>query len=607
MRRPGTRAVAFGVAVTAIVGVSVVLSLRGARASLPPAPVRRFAGSTTVIPMASVLPSPRLASPVRVAIVRDAAAAGYHDAPGTLDAVVRAWRDVLRAAGADVRVLSSSALAGARDVAVLVVPSSPCLTVATREAIAAATARGQGVILTGQAGTHDAGCREIGWGLVTEMTGATRVEPVDRRGMVYVTFPDGGALATGIPPGARLDLDPAGQVAVRRQGRDAYFSGYTLLPAPAATLPLVDAAVVHATHGRGRVVWWGFELGDVSDAPWNRALVRLLARNSVAWAAGVPQAAIEPWPRGRRAAAVVAHDVEHQFTNVRYALDSLRDIGVPSTFYLTSDLAARHQRLTRALAAVGEIGTHSENHRLLGGMPADSQRARLAFTQRELSRLLGDSVRGLRPPEEQFDRATMAAWLAAGGSYMFGANNARVAAPELLAIDGDTIVLLGRVNADDFVMTGPDAPRDRASLAATFLGEFANVRALGGLYILSYHSQLLSRPEHVPVLARVVRGMAVDSSVWVATAGDVADWWRRRAALVARVTAERGGMLRVTVRNTGPLLLHDAVARIVLPPGRQAVGADAMLLDAPAGIARVALPPLPAGATRTVRISTAAR
>jgi peptidoglycan/xylan/chitin deacetylase (PgdA/CDA1 family) len=517
---------------------------------------------------------------------------------------VRAWRDALRAAGADVRVVSSNALAGARDAAVLVVPSSPCLTIATREAIAAATARGQGVVITGAAGTHDAGCRPIGWGLVTQLTGASRVEPVERRGMVYVTLPAAGPLAIGLPPGARLDLDPAGQVALRLAGRDGYYSGYTLLPEPAAGLALVDAAVVHASVGRGRVVYWGFELEDVAETPWNRALVRLLLRNSVAWAAGTPQAAADAWPAGRRAAAVIAHDVEHQFTNVRHALDSLRDIGVRTTFYLTSNIATDNQRLTRALAGIGEIGTHSEDHRLLGGTPPDSQRARLAVTQRELAELLGDSVRGLRPPEEQFDRATMAAWLEAGGTYVFGANNARVAAPELLAIDGDTIVLLGRVNADDFVMTGPDAPRGGAALAATFLGEFANVRALGGLYILSYHSQLLSQPEHVPVLARVVRGIAADSGTWVATAGDVADWWRARAALGVRLTAERGGRLRLVVRNAGPRLVHDAVVRVVLPPRTRVVRADALLLEAPAGFARVAMPPLPAGAARTVVLVT---
>ena len=537
--------------------------------------------------------------------VRDAAAAGYYDSPRTLDGIVAGWRDVLRAAGAEVSVVPSGAIARARDAAVIVVPSSPCLTIATREAIESAAARGKGIVLTGPAGTHDAGCRSIGWGLVTGLTGASRVEPLGARGMVYVTLPHGGPLAVDLPPGARLDLDPAGQVALRLAGRDGYYSGYTLLPQPAGGRPLVDAAVAHASRGAARVVYLGFELRDAVDTPWNQALVRLLARNAVAWAAGLPMAAVEPWPEGRRAATVIAHDVEHQFGNVRHALDSLEDIGIRTTFYLTSNIAVEHKRLTRALAEIGEIGTHSENHRLLGGMPADSQRARLAVTQRELSQLLGDSVRGLRPPEEQFDTATMAAWVAAGGTYMFGANNARAAAPELLPVGDDTLVMLGRVAADDFVMTAPGAPDSPEALAALFLRDWANVRALGGLYILSYHSQLLAQPRWIPALARVARTVAADSTVWVATARDVADWWRARAALGVRAESARGAV-RVMVRHRGAGMLHGAVVRIVLPPNVRVVRADALLMDAPAGVARLALPPLVPGASRTFTITTAA-
>src|SRR3954471_2397761 len=96
VRRPGAGAIVAGLAVTAIVAVSVALTMRGARGAPPPM-TRRFSGSATVVPLPSLLPSPRLPSRVRVAVIRDDAAAGYYDSPRTLDAIVGAWRDVLRA------------------------------------------------------------------------------------------------------------------------------------------------------------------------------------------------------------------------------------------------------------------------------------------------------------------------------------------------------------------------------------------------------------------------------------------------------------------------------------------------------------------------------
>lgn len=553
--------------------LSVALTARP-RAGTVRSPAR-FAGARTVIPMPSLLPAARLVSPVRVAILRDDAAAGYYGGAPTLDRSVGAWRDALRAAGAEPIIVRPGALASLRGVRVIVVPSSPCLTIAAREALAAARSRGQGIIATGLAGTHDAGCRTIGYGLIVQLTGAGRVDVLEKREMVYVTFPDGSPLAVGMPPGARIGIDPAGHVALRLPGRDAYYSDYSLRPLPARGQELMDGAVGHSSSD-GRVVYWGFDVRDVAGMAWDRAILALLVRNSVAWAAGQPLAAIAPWPHGRRAAASIAQDVEDQFANARYALDSLEAAGVRSTFFLTSDLARRHTRLTRAMAAAGEVGTHGENHRLLGGMPADSQAARLHTTQRDLKRLIGREVSGLRPPEEQFDRATLRVWLDAGGQYVFGTTDSRSAAPELLPVGRDTVVMLGRVTADDFGAF-PNAAAD-----TVFFRGYERMRDLGGLYLLSYHSQRLSRPEHVPALARVARALAADSTTWLVPAGEVAEWWRARADLDVRATSRGPGAVEVVVRNRAPRPLAGAVLRVfATPSGRGDAGSGPLLITLP--------------------------
>ena len=548
----------------AILAVSVVLTVRATSPVGTGPTVARFPGSLTVIPMGSLLPSAKLPARVSAVVVHDEAAVRYYGSRGRVDSITGAWRDALRAVGADARVVRSTALGSAGSADVVVIPSAPCMAVATRELIERRrTGRGRGgLIVTGIAGTHDAGCREIGYGLLTQLTGASRVVPLDAREMVYVTFPHGGPLTVDIPPGARVELDPGRQIALRRRGRDAYFSGYTLDPLPAGGNALVDGAVVHSTVGAARVVYWGFDLTDASSLPWTQGVLSLLVRNSLAWAADLPMASLEPWPGGARAAALFAQDVEDQFENARHALDSLRDAGVRSTFFLTSDIARRHRGLTRALAEHGEVGTHSENHRLLGGTPEASQRARLDLTRRDLSDITGSPVVGLRPPQEQFDRATMIAWLAVGGTYLFGANNSRVAAPELLAVGGDTLVLLGRVAPDDFIAAAPGASRDPAWLTATFLHEFSKARALGGLFLFSYHSQLFSRPEHVPIVARVARTVAADSAIWVATAGEIAEWWRARSAVLLRVSGVSEREVRMTARNTGRLSARNVVVRV---------------------------------------------
>lgn len=592
--------VAFGGPAVAVVLISTAVTLRGGNRAPPPQPAR-FSGSTVIARLPSLLASPRLPSAISVVVVRDEAAASFYNSPAVFDSIVGQWRDALAGIGATVRVLSSSAARADQSAQVLVIPSSPCLTIDTREAIDEAWTRGAGVILTGVTGTYDGGCRPLGFGLIVGATGAARAEALEPRDMAYVTFPSVGPLSADIPPGARLDLNPGRQVALRDPTRDAFYSDYSLQPEPARREPLLDAALTHAVVNGHRVVYWGFELADVVKSPWNREIARLVLRNSVAWAGAQLSATIEPWPNGKRAAASLAQDVETGFENARHADDSLRAVGVRSTYYLTTTLAERYERLSRRLAQSGEIGTHSDTHRLLGGLKSADQRARLEATQHTLLQIVGHVANGLRPPEEQFDMATMSAWIASKGNYIFGANDSRSAAPELLRVGNDTLVLIGRVGSDDFAVTARRATGDDA-VASTILGEYERVRALGGHYVLSYHSQVLSRPDRVASLASVARHLAADSAVWVAPVGDVADWWRARAQLDARARLV-GDAIRVTVRNRGSHSVHGAVVKVPVPDARRVARADTKLLTSGARSARLLLPPIGPRTTKTVTVT----
>ncbi len=599
MIRIAPAALVFGAPGVAVVVISMVVTLRAHDVAARPQPAR-FSGSTVVQRLPSLLASPRLNEPIPVVVVRDESAASFYDSPMAYDSIVTSWRDALAAVGANVRIVSPPVARDDKSARVIVVPSSPCLTIETREALERAGARGAGVILTGSTGTYDAACRPLGYGLIIASTGAARAATVERRDMTYVTVPAASPLAADIPPGARLDLRPGRQIALRDPTRDGFYSDYSLQPEPAHRQPLLDAALTHASIGGRRAVYWGFELSDVVSIPWDREIARLLVRNSVAWAATQPLAAIEPWPNGKRAAASLAQDVEMGFANARGAADSLRAARVRSTFFLTSSLAHQYERLSRHLAQSGEIGTHGDTHRLLGGLPPSEQRARLTTTQHDLVEIVGADANGLRPPEEQFDTATMSAWLAAKGTYLFGANDSRSAAPELLRIGRDTLLLVGRVGSDDFAATArrtasPDA------LATIFLGEYDRVRALGGHYVLSYHSQVLATPALVSSLATVARRLMRDTTVWVAPVGDIADWWRKRAGLDARAHLA-GDVLKVVVHNRGDRAVRGAVVQVAIPDSKRVLRGDARLLPSGAHTIRIALPPLPPRASKTVNV-----
>lgn len=559
---------------------------------------KRFAGAQTARKVNTNLRFSPIPQKVSVGIVREPGSASYYDKPAKFDSGLTRWTNAIREVGADVSVLSPAQLSTERP-EVIVVPGSPCVGPITRAAIDTALAEGRGVILTWLSGIADGNCTPVGYSMITQLTGAARLDTLEERRDAYLTIPRGGPLAVDIPPGSRLEVFVANHVALRAAGRDAYWSDYLENPQPAHDEELLDAAVTHTQHGPGRVVYWGFDLplvvNDGADG-WNTSLSTMLVRNSIAWAASQPLATVEPWPRSRWSAAVLAQDVEDEFDNGRHALDSLRAAGVRGTFFVVSNLAKQNKDLVKDMAKYGEVGTHTENHRLLGGTDDSAQTRRLALTQKELTKLIGKPVTGLRPPEEQFDVATLSAWVAAGGRYVFGSNDARTTSPEVITSGKDTLILFGRNSNDDFISIRKLGRRDPDALAKEYIAAFTKVNQIGGLYLLSYHSQMLSRDDLVPAIAKVARTISADSSVWLTTAGDVAKWWRVRYGL--RVTSRMVGTNRVelTVTNPSTESITGVVATIA-PIGRLVATSTNVgwLLPSHDGQIRVELPPLVGG------------
>ena len=582
-----------------VLGLSVLL-LRIRPSAEPAAAVHLAApsGDETASRLTPVLRPARLPANVsreiHVALVRDPSSARFHDDSTRYDRTLDRWARALDAAGVKVRVVAPAQLAS-DSIDVIVVPAAPCLSPLTRTAMLAAESRGRGVIFTGLTGTRDGGCRTIGFGLLASLTGASRADTLGSGVATFITLPAGSPLTLDVPPGARVELMPAPHVAVRHEERDGYYSDHDLNPlAPGDGL--LDGALVHDLNGRRRVAYLGFELETVVDREWEKGIIALVLRNAIAFTAAVPLASPEPWPAGYDAAAVIAQDVEDEFRHARHALDSLGAAGATGTFFLVSEIAVGHPALVDEMATLGEIASHSENHRVFGG-PLGVQRNRLNRTQEQLAMLTGERVRGFRPPEERFDERTLAAWREAGGTYLFGATNGRSASPELVMVGDSPFVLVGRTADDDFLAVRRAGITDPSRLAADQLEAFAKSRALGGLYIMSYHSNMMARPVTAPAIGIVARALRSEKGLWLTTMGDVAEWWLTRHA--AEPTVEHlGDRLRLTMRNGASRPLVASTVLVSLPRGTRAVGTSSgSLLAGTAGMARISIPELRAGDT----------
>lgn len=476
----------------------------------------------------------------RAAILRSGASAEYFPDSSFHPRELDRWEALVRAVGGEVRRIDTAALESLEPAELLVVVESPCLSRGDRRGIRRHLASGGSVVANGAAGARDEGCGWRGWDFVAEMTGSDAVREIDPSDALFLTVPAGIALSPGIDPGTRVELRPDPSMAVALPGPHAYWSDWALNPRPLDGSDRAGVAVVsRETEAAGRLVWFGFRASQ-AVTPSDAERVRVLLRNGIRWSAGLASAAPAPWPYARRAALVVAQEVEAEARNALPFADLVEQLELPVSFFAVSRLVLEDRALGRRLEAVGEVGSQTPDHRPLAGLGHADQLVRLRRARSDIEGWSGTAPTGLRPPEEAFDENTLHAWAEAGGEYLLAAAGARTASPELHETGDGPVVVLPRLVKDDYNVVVQDASLSSGALEEAWLDGLDKLRAIGGLAAVVSHTQILDRSRRTEAIRAVADRARRQRDWWIVSGRDAARWWRARSAVTVRFDDDPG-------------------------------------------------------------------
>jgi hypothetical protein len=322
------------------------------------------------------------------------------------------WRHLTEGLGGAVLEISSlEELRALTPEDLLVLPEAPCLSSRELAAIREHLEAGGSLVSNWAVGARDQECDWRGWQTVAEFTDAQEVRELEVREALFLTVPAGTPLSPGLDPGTRIELRPAPVPALRVPGPRVYWSDWALNPAPDESGGGADvAATVTRTEAGGRTAWFGFQLSHAAT-PLDSARLDRLVQNGILWAVGRPTVSVAPWPEGKRAALLFVEDVEAEYENAAVLARLLKELEVPGTFYVVSQLVKDDSELAGVLSSAGEVGSHSADHKPLVGLAREDQEARLRQGWTEVRDWAGTAPPGLRPPEEVFDLNTLWAWL----------------------------------------------------------------------------------------------------------------------------------------------------------------------------------------------------
>jgi hypothetical protein len=496
------------------------------------------------------------------------------ECPGDEPAIpssVEAWRSLVGEFSWSAQALSPVDGGRLGGLALAVLPSGSCLSPGEAAGLRRFVREGGGLLAAGTVGSRTSG-RAPDFAFLRELLGAERLETLPDERPALVAFAQGCPLAAGLEA---LSLAPPRRprVLAVALGPQPYWSDSRLLPLDPSLPRSYHSAAVTSSYGKGRVAWLGFA-ARLEAGGTDAARTRRLLRTAAAWAAGQPVVSLAPWPARYGSAVLLRANVAGQQQNSSFVARTLLDAGVRGAFVLAVDSVDELAGAEPQLARAGEIALAMRSSR----PGTTAARLSAAAARLRVRRELGVWPSGLLEAttgDAQAARAA-AAW---GLDFVLlesAAGSARPSAWRAVWRFGPwrrerDVVSFSRWSDDDLGLSPLGVSGlETQWLRRRLLVDFDAAAALGGLHLLSFHTQGLGTPERVETLAWLVRESQARGA-WVAGPAELAAWWRARAGLQVVADASAPGRLGVRVRASATAPAQAVAIDVHAPPGTRAV------------------------------------
>ena len=488
---------------------------------------------------------------------------------GDYETLLVPWRGYFSNRKLSFREIKSATELGKQKVGVLILPSASSLSAEERTEIEIYRAKGGSVLSTWATGTRNGKGEWQGWQLLESLG-------VKMLGEIPVTEDARNLTLTGESPisytllaGQRIWMDKTSEPLLRVKGDmvAARFMDY------ARTIDDTrrnEGAVVYseAATGLNRTAYFAFAESSWESHP---LAVYDLIDNTIKWLQREPALVRGSWPNGKSAAQIIEMDTEQGFPNAVPFAAMMKALDYRATFYVLTSVGKLFPDVLTKLARDFEVGFHADVHDSFKDQPAKIQEQRIQNMKAEMASVVPDISRmtGFRAPTEGYN-STTELLLQKAGIRHHTADPARTegrlpifAKQEGIAND-DALIILPRTQRDDINLTKQNLSAEQTQ--TELIDDFDLAVDTGALGLLSVHSQNF---EPDSILTKAMPGFLAHlktrgSQVWLASAGQVADWWRVRDHFKLSY-GNSGKRVEFNLTVTGKNPVNGATVIVMLP------------------------------------------
>lgn len=434
---------------------------------------------------------------------------------------------------------------------------------------------GGSIFVTSGIGTYSDEAKWRGWEFFTETFGMNftkEIHPRDFEKKVH-TLRGNLPLTAGIPTGFALkiatwDRPIYAEVLEPRTTQVSFWYDFTREAGLVMEEIRKSAGIAYGTYGKGRFIWFGFELNSVLGEQEDYIYLERLFRNCINWLTYRPTAYIKDWPAPYDAAMLFVPTINQQPNNITNILPIINRYKLPASVFVRPETAIDNPSLMKSLkgkvdiGAIVDIGFLESPFDTLNTLYApELQFSNMGVAKDTIEAISGSEVRGLMPEYGFYDDNTMIGMARYGYDYLVTDSLTDRSVPKIVFRNEKPILVFTKTARDDYQILDELGLTQKEFQIYTYEEDINRLLFEGGLYVLKLHTEYQLQPQYVDVLNDIIK-YAKNNNVWFASVDDILSWWKRRGNIEVRYEWRSKRRISVEVTNPSENPVEEFVAEV---------------------------------------------
>lgn len=421
---------------------------------------------------------------------------------------------------------------------------------------------GGSVFATGGPGTYSDEGKWRGWQFFTETFGIKFNKEIKREELYKVhTLRGNLPITAGIPTGYALkiatwDRPIYAEVLEPRVTQVSFWYDYRSEKGLVREEVQKSAGIAYGNYGKGRFVWYGFQLNSVIGQQEDYIFFEKLFKNSVDWLTYNPTSFIKDWPAPYTSAALIVPTVGYNVGDIGNATNMLKGTGYDPTVFVDMDVALDRPWLLKSLSNASSLGVLAD----VGYLESATDTLNKLYdkgTQFEILRLAKDTlesatgvkVKGFMPLFGFYNENTLQAMSNYDFNVLVTDSLTDRSVPKLEIRNNKPIMIITKTARDDYEVVKEYGLTNKEFQQYTYEEDIDRLIFEGGLYVLKVHTDAQLSSAYYSVIPNLINYMR-QKNVWLTNVQQLQNWWRQRGGIEVRY--ETRSARRVTVEVSNP-------------------------------------------------------